>query len=103
MHFVVTAYDGKDNEAGMRRSKAREQHLEGVKESIKKGRHLFAAAILDDDNNMIGSIMIVDYPSRESLEKEWLNTEPYVVGNVWQEIDIKPCKVPDSFLDKSLV
>jgi len=25
------------------------------------------------------------------------------MGNVWQEIDIKPCKVPDFFIDTSSV
>jgi len=103
MHFLVTAFDGKDNEAASRRNDAREQHLDGVKKSIKEGKHLYAAAILDDENNMIGSIMLVDYPSKEILMNEWLNDEPYVVCNVWKEIDIKPCKVPDFFLDKSLI
>ncbi|MCL2517193.1 MAG: YciI family protein [Oscillospiraceae bacterium] len=101
MHFLITAFDGKDSEASMRRKNVREQHLEGVKNLIKERKHLYAAAILDDENNMIGSIMIVDYPSKEILINEWLNSEPYVTGNVWQEIDIKPCRVPDFLLDRS--
>jgi uncharacterized protein YciI len=52
---------------------------------------------------MIGSLIIVDYLSKKILENEWLNNEPYVIGNVWEEIDIKPCKVPDFILDKSLI
>jgi uncharacterized protein YciI len=103
MQFMITAYDGKDRDAGARRNAAREEHLEGVKRSIKEGRHLFAAAILDDDSKMIGSMMVVDYPSLEVLKNEWLNSEPYITGNVWQEIEIKPCKVPEFFLDKSLI
>ena len=103
MQFIITAYDGKDSAAGARRNAAREQHLEGVKKAIKEGRHLFAASILDDDGNMIGSMMVVDYPSLEVLKNEWLDCEPYVTGNVWHEIEIKPCKVPEFFLDKSLV
>jgi uncharacterized protein YciI len=99
VHFVITAFDGKDSEAGTRRNNAREQHLEGVKKLIKERKHLYGAAILDGEGKMIGSIMIVDYPSREILVSEWLNNEPYVIGNVWQEIDIKPCKVPNIFLD----
>ena len=46
---------------------------------------------------------MVDYPSQEALENEWLKSEPYVTGDVWQEIDIKPCKIPEFFLDKSLI
>ena len=103
MHYIIIAYDGKDSEAAARRSKVREQHLDGVKKLIREGKHLYGAAILDDDNKMVGSMMIVDYPSKEVLVSEWLDNEPYVTGNVWQEIEIKPCKVPDFFIDKSLV
>ena len=98
MQYLVTAFDGKDSEAGMRRISARPQHLEGVRKCIKEGKHLYGAAILDDNGNMIGSVMIVDYPSKEILENEWLRNEPYVVGDVWKEIYIKPCNVPDVFL-----
>ena len=103
MHFLITAFDGKDSEANVRRAQARAKHLEGVKKLIKEEKHLYAAAILDDDGNMIGSMMVVDYPSKEILVNEWLNNEPYVVGKVWEQVDIKPCKVPDFFLDKSLL
>ena len=103
MYFVVTAFDGKDSEASTRRNKVREEHLEGIKKLIKERKHLYGVAMLDDDNNMIGSIIIVDYPSKEALISEWLDNEPYVTGNVWKEIDIKPCKIPDFFLDTSWI
>jgi uncharacterized protein YciI len=103
MHFIVTAYDGKDSEAGPRRKIAREQHLAGVKRLVKERRHLFGAAILDEGNQMIGSVLIVDYPSKEILISEWLNSEPYVTGNVWESVEIKPCMVPDFFLDTNKV
>ena len=102
MQFAITAFDGKDSEAGMRRKNARDAHLEGVKKAVSEGKHLYAAAILDDNDNMIGSVMIVDYPSKELLENEWLNNEPYVTGGVWKDIDIKPCRVPDFFLHKKV-
>ena len=102
MHFAVTAFDGKDSEAGTRRNNMREQHLAGVRKLIRERKHLYGAAILDDNKKMIGSILIVDYPSKEILINEWLNNEPYVTGNVWKEIDIQPCNVPDFFLDTSL-
>ncbi|MDR1464731.1 MAG: hypothetical protein LBJ11_05460 [Oscillospiraceae bacterium] len=51
MHFLITAYDGKDSEAAARRNLVREQHLAGVKMRIKKRKHLYAAAILDDSGN----------------------------------------------------
>ena len=102
MHFIVIAYDGKDSEVSMRRNTVREKHFAGVKKLIKEHKHLYGAAILDDDDKMIGSVLIVDYPSKEILKSEWLNNEPYVTGNVWQEITIKSCKVPEFFLDTKL-
>jgi len=99
MQFVLTAFDGKDSEALARRMSVREQHLEGIKKAAGEGKHLFGGAILDDDGKMIGSVMIVDYPSKEVLFSEWLNNEPYVTGNVWQEIDIKPYRVAGVFME----
>jgi uncharacterized protein YciI len=99
MQFLITAFDGKDSEAMTRRMNARPQHIENVKKAKAEGKHLYGGAILDDDGNMIGSVMIVKYPSKEILENEWLKNEPYIVGNVWQEIDIRPYKVADIFLN----
>jgi len=98
MQFLIIAYDGTDSGALERRMKVRQMHLEGVLRQKKERRHLYGAALLDDEGNMIGSIMVVDYPSREILEKEWLDSEPYVTGGVWQNIEIKPCRVPDVFM-----
>jgi len=47
---------------------------------------------------MIGSVLIVDFPSRDALD-EWLKVEPYVIGNVWDKIQVKPCKVGPMFLE----
>ncbi|BDH62241.1 hypothetical protein MTP04_23710 [Lysinibacillus sp. PLM2] len=97
MQYIITAYDGTDENAIDRRLTAREEHLKSVERRVKDGEHLYGAAILDDDGKMIGSIMIVDYPSREALDN-WLKVEPYVVANVWQKIDIQPCSVAPIFL-----
>lgn len=96
MQFMVIAYDGTDEKAMDRRLAVREEHLESVKRRFKSGEHLYGAAILDDAGKMIGSIMIVDYPSREELNK-WLENEPYIVGDVWRKIEVKPCKVAPLF------
>lgn len=47
---------------------------------------------------MIGSVLIVDFPTREALDG-WLKVEPYVVGDVWKQIEITPCKVPPMFMN----
>lgn len=97
MQFLVTGYDGKDEGALERRLAARDAHLKLVEEMVEKGKYLYATAILDENEKMIGSVLVVEFSSRAELD-EWLKIEPYVSGNVWQEIDIKPCKVPPTFL-----
>jgi len=98
MQYIVTAYDSKDEKAIDRRLMAREEHLKSVKRRFQAGEHLYGAAILDDADKMIGSVMIVEYSSIEELDK-WLEVEPYVVGKVWNNIDVKPCRVADIFMN----
>lgn len=38
---------------------------------------------------MIGSAVIVDFPSRAELD-DWLKNDPYVTGGVWQKIEVRP-------------
>ena len=97
MQFLVTAYDGIDEKSMDRRLSARDEHLALVESMFNRGTHLYAAAITDDNDMMIGSVLIVDFPSRCELD-EWLKVEPYVVGRVWDKIEIKPCKVGPMFL-----
>jgi uncharacterized protein len=97
MQFIVTGLDGQDREALNRRMEARPAHLEQFAQMQAEGKFLFAAAMLDDQGNMTGSIVFCDFKNRQELDA-WLETEPYVVGNVWQNIDIKQCKVVPSCL-----
>ncbi len=96
MQFVLTAYDGKDQEALERRLSARKEHIELGDKLVASGNMLYGVAILDDEGKMIGSVVILDFPSRKELES-WLAIEPYVVSNVWQDVEIKPCKVGPSY------
>lgn len=98
MQFLVTAYDYTDEKAIERRLAARQQHMEGVEELFKQGKHLYAVAILDENEKMIGSVIIADFQSREALD-EWLLVEPYVVNKVWEKIEVKPCKVGPMFMN----
>jgi uncharacterized protein YciI len=77
---------------------AREAHLALVVKNQAAGHAKFGAALLNDAGNMIGSMMVVDYPTREALDA-WLAQEPYVTGNVWNKIDIQPCRIAPSFAD----
>ncbi len=92
MQFMLLGYDGKDGDALGRRLAVREQHLALGDRLAAEGTLLVAAAILDDDGKMIGSMLILEFPSRTELDA-WLETEPYVTGDVWREIEISPVRV----------
>ena len=98
MEFIVIAYDGIDDEAIERRKAVREDHLKNAKEMFDSGKWLYAAAILDDVGKMIGSMVVCDFVSREELKKQWLNREPYVLGKVWEKIDINRAQVAPNLI-----
>jgi uncharacterized protein YciI len=101
MQFIVLGYDGKDEGALDRRMAAREAHLAGAKAMFESKKWLYAAAILDDEEKMRGSMIVCEFPSREELDAQWLNSEPYVTGNVWQKIDVHRAQVPPFLTEKS--
>ena len=87
--YVIIAYDGTDEEALNRRMAARPAHLESARKLKADGYFIEGGAMLDENGRMTGSVVIVTFPSREELDK-WLYNDPYVTGNVWQKIEIKP-------------
>jgi|TARA_B110000914_G_scaffold157949_1_gene138901 uncharacterized protein YciI len=92
MQFLVTAYDGKDDGALDRRMSVRKAHINGANE-LKEAGHLIAGgAILDEAEQMIGSTMFVDFDSKAELD-QWLASDPYVTGNVWQDISVLPIRL----------
>ena len=93
MQFLVLGYDGKDEEALARRTAVREEHIAGSERMYAAGRWQDSGALLDDAGTMIGSFIVCDYASREELESQWLNREPYVTGGVWRRIEIHPVLV----------
>ena len=97
MLFVVQGLDGKDSEAPARRTATRPAHLEYGKPLVEAGRFKYGGALLDSEGNMIGSMMVVDYPSEEALRTEFLAGEPYVVNGVWETITIYPFNLAPHF------
>ena len=85
MQFIVTGYDGTDDKALDRRMAAREAHLAMAKEMHESGHWLYAAAILDQGGKMTGSMIVCEFESRQALDQEWLDKEPYVLGKVWKK------------------
>lgn len=100
MEFLVIAYDGKDDRAIERRLAARSAHLELVNKFIADGNFLYGTAILDENDKMIGTTLVCDFPSRAHLDA-WLEVEPYVTGKVWQKIEVHRCKSGPAFAKKA--
>lgn len=93
MQFVVIGYDGTDEGALDRRMAARQDHLVMAEKMHKSGQWLYAAALLDDNGNMNGSMIVCEFESRKDLETQWLDSEPYIKAKVWETIDIREAKV----------
>ncbi|WP_436772505.1 YciI family protein [Yinghuangia sp. YIM S09857] len=96
MQFLLIAHDGVDEAAAGRRLAAREAHIKLGDEMVAAGRMRFGTAVLDDEGRMIGSMLVLDFPSRAELDG-WLAVEPYMTGGVWESVDIRPCAVGPSF------
>jgi uncharacterized protein len=89
MQFLLIAYDGSDPGALDRRMRVREDHLKKIAVKKKNGQFITGGAILNDEGIMIGSMIIYEFPDRQSLDLI-LKEEPYITEGVWEKIEIKP-------------
>ena len=92
MQFILIAYDGTDPGAQERRLKSRPVHLEKIAVLKKNGEFIAGGAILNDEGQMIGSMIVYEFPDRASLDKR-LEEEPYLTGGVWKTVEIKPFRL----------
>jgi uncharacterized protein len=95
MEFIVIGRDYKD--ALERRMKVRGDHIALGDKMKAAGNYLYGVALLDKVGKMCGSVLIYDFPSRKELD-EHLKTEPYVVGNVWEKIEVSECRTGPTFI-----
>ena len=89
MQFLLIAYDGTDAEAPARRQRARVAHLENVRRMKAEGSFIEGGAILNDAGEMIGSMLLLEFPGMAELN-DWLKSDPYTVGKVWESVEVKP-------------
>ena len=92
MQFLLIAFDGTDADALERRLKVREDHLKNISVLKQRGEFKCGGAILNDDGNMIGSMIVYDYPDRQSLDAS-LQNELYFTEGVWKSIEIRPFRI----------
>jgi uncharacterized protein YciI len=90
--YLVTAYDYTDDGALPRRMNVRPHHLDGAKELKESGNYILGGAILNEEGNMIGSVMVLQFETEEELGA-WKRREPYITQKIWETIDVKPFRV----------
>ena len=88
MQFIIKAYDGENQLE--KRMEVRPRHLEGMKRLGK--RIICAGGLLDDQGNMKGSALVLEFDDRAALDA-YLQSEPYVVEGVWQKIEVETMNV----------
>jgi uncharacterized protein YciI len=96
MQWLVIARDGTDAAAPARRLQHRPAHLENAAQLQAAGHLLMGGALLDEAGQMVGSAAVADFDTRAELD-EWLRTDPYVTGGVWQHIEVTPYRVAPHF------
>lgn len=90
--YIVTAYDHTDEGAFERRKGVRPHHLDGAKALKESGNYVIGGALLNDNGDMIGSVMILQFENEEALGA-WQQNEPYITQKVWETVDVKPFRV----------
>lgn len=88
MQFVITAYDGENMLD--RRMEVRPRHLANL--SAIPGKVVCAGGLLDESGRMKGSVMILDFGSREDLDA-YLASEPYIAEGVWTDVRVEAMNV----------
>ena len=88
MQFVIMAYDGANSLE--KRMAVRQRHLENM--AKVDGKVICAGGLLDRKGKMKGSLLVMEFESREQLDA-YLKSEPYILEGVWQKIDVDPMNV----------
>lgn len=90
--FMIQAKDYADSEALQRRLSVRETHLARMREEKAKEVFIIGGALLNEDGNMIGSMILLSLPD-EAAVWEWIEIDVYRTGKVWNEIAVSPFRI----------
>ena len=86
--FIVRAYDGEGKLP--KRMEVRPRHFENMERM--KDHVVCAGGMLDEEGKMVGSLLVMEFETREQLD-EYLANEPYVVEHVWERIEVERMNV----------
>ena len=88
MQYMIKAYDGKNMLE--RRLAVRPRHLENM--AKVPGKVICAGGLLDGEGKMKGSVLIMDFESKELLQ-QYLDSEPYIKERAWENVEVEPMNV----------
>lgn len=88
MQFVVNAHDGENMLE--KRMAIRPRHLQNMENN--KEHVVCAGGILNGEGKPVGSVLVMDFASRDQLD-EYLANEPYVVEKVWADVRVERLNV----------
>jgi uncharacterized protein len=89
MQFVILARDAPGEETLQRRMSARTEHMKGVRDLKQGGRIIDGGALLDEEGNMCGSLILCDFPDRAALDG-YLDSEIFQREGIWRKIEVLP-------------
>ena len=90
MQFIVTAHDGQNMLE--KRMSVRKYHLDNIAKVKEYGSVICAGGIMDSEGRPVGSVLVLDFETRELLDK-YLESEPYIRENVWENITVENMNV----------
>lgn len=90
--FMIQAKDFTDSEALQRRLSMRNEHLARMQEEKKKDIFIIGGALLSQEETMIGSMILLSLPAEEAVW-QWIESDVYKTGKVWDEITVTPFRV----------
>ena len=94
LQFLIIPRDGNHEGALEKRLAARPFHLEGARKLKEANHFVIGGAMLDENGNINGSMMVVQFESEEEM-RQWFDEEPYVTAQVWNQVEIRPFKVAE--------
>lgn len=77
-----------------KRLAARAAHMAGVKRGKAEGWIIDGGALIDEEGQMCGSSMLLEFPDRAALDG-YVATEVYQTTGVWGEVTILPMRRVD--------
>ena len=92
--YLILGKDGDDEQALDRRMGQRPKHFDGARHLKAHDNFVIGGAMLDDNGQMKGSAMIVQFETEDELNA-WLADEPYITGKVWHSYEVIPFRVAD--------